>query len=103
MDAWRGAGLRIGSTTGYTRALLDVVMASAARQGYAPDASVTPDQAGGGPSDPFMCYQNAILLGVFPLWACVKIGDTPSTSRRAETPECGPSASRARAMKSDFR
>jgi phosphonoacetaldehyde hydrolase len=24
-----------------------------------------------------MCYQNAILLGVYPLSACVKIGDTP--------------------------
>ncbi len=78
VDAWRGAGLRIGSTTGYTRALLDVVMASAAPQGYAPDASVTPDEAGGGRPMPFMCYRNAILLGVFPLWNCVKIGDTLS-------------------------
>jgi phosphonoacetaldehyde hydrolase len=25
-----------------------------------------------------MCYRNAILLGVFPLWHCVKIGDTPA-------------------------
>ena len=25
-----------------------------------------------------MCYRNAILLGVYPLWHCVKIGDTPS-------------------------
>jgi phosphonoacetaldehyde hydrolase len=25
-----------------------------------------------------MCYRNAILLGAYPLWRCVKIGDTPS-------------------------
>jgi len=25
-----------------------------------------------------MCYRNAILLGAYPLWHCVKIGDTPS-------------------------
>jgi phosphonoacetaldehyde hydrolase len=76
--AWRAGGLRIGSTTGYTRALLDMVMAPAARAGYAPDATVTPDEVGGGRPMPFMCYRNAILLGVFPLWRCVKIGDTPA-------------------------
>ena len=76
VEAWKGAGLRIGSTTGYTRQLLDVVQAAAARQGYLPEASVTPDEVGAGRPKPFMCYRNAILLGVYPLWACVKIGDT---------------------------
>jgi phosphonoacetaldehyde hydrolase len=78
VDAWRSGGLRIGSTTGYTRNLLDVVLPEAARLGYAPDTSVTPDEVGGGRPAPFMCYRNAILLRVFPLWRCVKIGDTPS-------------------------
>ena len=78
VEAWRLAGLRVGSTTGYTRALLDVVIPESARQGYSPDASVTPDEVGGGRPKPFMCYRNAILLGAYPLWNCVKIGDTPS-------------------------
>ena len=78
IDRWRAAGLRIGSTTGYTRALLDVVLPAAAAQGYSPDASVTPDEVGAGRPKPFMCYRNAILLGAYPLWHCVKIGDTPS-------------------------
>jgi phosphonoacetaldehyde hydrolase len=78
IHGWRAGGLRVGSTTGYTRALLDVVMPVAAAQGYWPDASVTPDEAGGGRPKPFMCYRNAILLGAYPLWHCVKIGDTPS-------------------------
>jgi phosphonoacetaldehyde hydrolase len=76
VEAWKSAGLRIGSTTGYTRQLLDVVQAVAARRGYLPQASVTPDEVGAGRPKPFMCYRNAILLGVYPLWACVKIGDT---------------------------
>lgn len=63
MAAWRAAGLRIGSTTGYTRALLEIVIRAAAAQGYLPDASVTPDEVGGGRPRPFMCYRNAILLG----------------------------------------
>lgn len=75
---WRSAGLRIGSTTGYTRALLDVVLETSAPLGYAPDASVTPDQVGAGRPAPLMCYQNAILLQAWPLSSCVKIGDTPS-------------------------
>jgi phosphonoacetaldehyde hydrolase len=78
VDAWRSAGLRIGSTTGYTRDLLDIVRAEAERAGYSPDVTVTPDEVGAGRPKPFMCYRNAILLGVFPLWHCVKIGDTPS-------------------------
>jgi phosphonoacetaldehyde hydrolase len=78
VEAWKTAGLRIGSTTGYTRELLDVVIPVAARQGYSPDASVTPDEVGGGRPKPWMCYRNSILLGVYPLWQCVKIGDTPS-------------------------
>jgi len=75
---WKNAGLRIGSTTGYTRALLEIVRAAAALRGFAPEASVTPDEAGAGRPAPFMCYRNAMELQVYPLWACVKIGDTPS-------------------------
>jgi phosphonoacetaldehyde hydrolase len=78
VDAWKAAGLRIGSTTGYTRELLNIVAAVAASRGYVPDASVTPDEAGAGRPAPFMCYRNAIQLGVYPLSAFVKIGDTPS-------------------------
>lgn len=74
IDSWKSAD---GSTTGYTRALLDLVMSVAARLGYSPDASVTPDEAGAGRPKPFMCYRNAMVLEVFPLWRCVKIGDTP--------------------------
>jgi phosphonoacetaldehyde hydrolase len=77
VERWKAAGLRIGSTTGYTRPLLEVVRVAAARQGYLPDASVTPDEAGGGRPRPFMCYRNSVLLDVYPLSACVKIGDTP--------------------------
>lgn len=78
VDAWRESGLKIGSTTGYTRELLDVVIEAATPRGYRPDVSVTPDQVGAGRPKPFMCYRNAIDLQIYPLSACVKIGDTPS-------------------------
>jgi phosphonoacetaldehyde hydrolase len=74
----RARGLKIGSSTGYTRAMLDQVMETAAVQGYRPDTSVTPEEAGGGRPHPWMSYVNMQRLGVYPPEACVKIGDTES-------------------------
>jgi phosphonoacetaldehyde hydrolase len=78
VTAMRERGLRIGSTTGYTRPMLEVILAKAAAEGYSPDASVTPDEAGAGRPAPWMCLENLKRLNVFPPAACVKIGDTPA-------------------------
>jgi len=74
----RARGMKIGTTTGYTRPMLDIVLRNAMERGYTPDATVCPEEAGGGRPRPWMCYRNAILLQVDPLEACVKIGDTVS-------------------------
>jgi len=76
--AWKARGLRIGSTTGYTREMLDPVADHAAENGYHPDASVCPDEVGAGRPAPWMLARNAQLLDVYPPSACVKIGDTVS-------------------------
>lgn len=73
---WQSRGLRIGSTTGYTRSMLEPVLAQAARDGYQPDASVCPDEVSAGRPAPWMLMKNAQLLDVYPPSACVKIGDT---------------------------
>ena len=44
----RSLRLKIGSTTGYTRPMLDILIARAAEQGYRPDVSLCPDDVGGG-------------------------------------------------------
>jgi len=72
----RKRGIKIGSTTGYTRAMLDVILHPAAEQGYQPDCAITPDDVGGGRPHPWMIFANAIRLQVEPLAAIVKIGDT---------------------------
>ncbi|WP_429842115.1 phosphonoacetaldehyde hydrolase [Brevibacillus sp. FIR094] len=74
----REQGIKIGSTTGYTREMINVVAASAKQQGYEPDALVTPSEVPAGRPYPWMCYQNAILLDVFPMNEIVKVGDTTS-------------------------
>jgi phosphonoacetaldehyde hydrolase len=76
--ALRERGIKIGSCTGYTRPMIDALLPAAAAQGYAPDATVTPDEVAAGRPAPYMIYQNALLLGVYPLWSMVKVGDTPS-------------------------
>ncbi len=76
MAQWRAAGIRIGSTTGYTKAMLDIVARSAASQGYQPDAMVAGDETPAGRPAPWMIWQNLQQLGVWPPAAVVKIGDT---------------------------
>jgi phosphonoacetaldehyde hydrolase len=73
----RKRGIKIGSTTGYTRAMLEMVLPPAAAQGYAPDCAITPDDVGAGRPHPWMIFANAIRLKVEPLEAIAKIGDTP--------------------------
>jgi phosphonoacetaldehyde hydrolase len=76
--AWRAQGLRIGSSTGYTREMLMPIAELAAAGGYAPDASVCPDEVGAGCPAPWMLHRNMRILDIYPPSACVKIGDTVS-------------------------
>jgi phosphonoacetaldehyde hydrolase len=77
----RGRGIRVGSTTGYSRPLLYVLAARAREQGYEPDCSVTPEEAGGGRPHPYMMYVAATRLQRYPLPAFVTVGDTPADIR----------------------
>jgi phosphonoacetaldehyde hydrolase len=74
----RARGIKIGSTTGYTRPMLDLLLESAAAEGYRPDCALCPEDAGAGRPWPWMCYLNAIRLGTYPMHTMVKIGDTIS-------------------------
>ena len=69
-------GMKVGSTTGYIRSMMDVLAPEAARHGYRPDLIVCPDEVPAGRPYPWMCFQNAIQLGVYPMEALVKVGDS---------------------------
>jgi phosphonoacetaldehyde hydrolase len=73
---WQSQGIRVGSSTGYTRQMLAPVLAQAIGNGYRPDASVCPDEVPAGRPAPWMLMKNAQILNVYPPSACVKIGDT---------------------------
>jgi phosphonoacetaldehyde hydrolase len=72
----RSRGLKIGTTTGYNRAMLDYLLERAAPQGFSPDCALCPEDVGAGRPLPWMCYLAAIRLEVYPMAALVKIGDT---------------------------
>jgi phosphonoacetaldehyde hydrolase len=75
----QGQGIKIGSSTGFTRAMVDILEEEAAKQGYKPDASVAGDEVvhGARPA-PHMVYKNLDMLGIHPIQSVVKIDDTVS-------------------------
>lgn len=72
----RESGIKIGSTTGYTAAMMEVVAPEASQKGYTPDYCVTPDGLPGGRPYPYMVYKNMIALAVPSTDLIVKYGDT---------------------------
>jgi phosphonoacetaldehyde hydrolase len=75
-EALRERKIALGSTTGYSPAVMSVVVEEARRQGFLPDVVVTPADVPAGRPAPWMCLLAAMRLGTYPLWRMVKIGDT---------------------------
>ncbi|WP_285765748.1 phosphonoacetaldehyde hydrolase [Peribacillus sp. SI8-4] len=77
VEALKNRGLKIGSTTGYTDAMMEVVVSNALKKGYGPDFHVTPDATRSiGRPYPYMIYRNVEELKIAASWKAVKVGDT---------------------------
>jgi phosphonoacetaldehyde hydrolase len=74
--ALRARGLKIGSTTGYTREIMAPLLPMAAAQGYAPDNLVCAGDLAEGRPTPMMLYRAFLDLGVWPAASVVKVDDT---------------------------
>lgn len=80
----RSQGLKIGSTTGYTQTMMDVVVPNAMKKGYSPDFYITPDGTNSlGRPYPYMIYRNMEALKLSASWKVVKVGDTVSDIKEA--------------------
>ncbi|MCB8883393.1 phosphonoacetaldehyde hydrolase [Acidisoma cellulosilytica] len=75
-EAVRARGMKLGSTTGYVRPIMDRVLPLAAAQGYVPDNLVCAGDLADGRPTPLMMYRCFADLGVYPPSAVVKIDDT---------------------------
>ncbi|HLZ73435.1 phosphonoacetaldehyde hydrolase [Phenylobacterium sp.] len=71
----RERGLRIASSTGYTREMMAPVLVRAAEQGYAPDHVLCAGETPQGRPSPLMIYKACAELGVWPLSRVVKVDD----------------------------
>jgi phosphonoacetaldehyde hydrolase len=76
MRELRERGLKIGSTTGYNREIMDVLVPLAATQGFVPDNLVCAGDVRENRPAPLGMYRCFIELGVWPARRVVKVDDT---------------------------
>lgn len=74
--ALRREGVKIGSTTGYTRDIMRPLLPQAAKQGYSPDNLVCAGDLAAGRPTPLMMYKCFVDLGVWQPERVVKVDDT---------------------------
>ncbi len=77
LDYLSSKDIRVGSTTGYTRAMMKGVEAQAAAQGYTPETIICAGETPEGRPAPLMVWKCCIDMGVWPAKECVVVDDTP--------------------------
>ena len=82
-------GIKIGSTTGFVRSMVDILEEDAAKQGYKPDASVAGDEViNGARPSPHMVFKNLDMLNITPIHSVIKVDDTVSGVGEAVNAGC---------------
>ncbi len=76
INRMRARGMKIGSTTGYTRSIMAKVLPLAAAQGYSPDNLVCGGDLAEARPSAMMMYRTFLDLGVWPAHTVVKVDDT---------------------------
>lgn len=84
IERLRNDGFYIGSTTGYTREMMDIVEVGAKKAGFAPDYVVTSEMTGYGRPYPYMMFENMKHFEVFPPECVVKVGDTTTDMKEGK-------------------
>jgi len=84
----RDMGIVIGSTTGYTIEMMDIVIPCARDKGYLPDHVVCPEDVGSGRPYPYMIWRNLVKLRVSDIREVVKIGDTIADIEEGKNAGC---------------
>jgi phosphonoacetaldehyde hydrolase len=70
-------GIRVGSTTGYTRPIMQRLAPLAAAQGFVPEVMVCAGDLAAGRPAPLQMWKAMAEMGVWPASAVVKVDDTP--------------------------
>jgi len=80
--------ITIGSTTGYTTEMMDIVIPEAKKKGYSPDCVICPEDVGRGRPYPYMIWRNLEKLRVMDIREVVKVGDTIADIEEGKNAGC---------------
>jgi phosphonoacetaldehyde hydrolase len=87
--AWcQTRGIRIGSTTGYTRPIMEELAPLAAAQGFVPEVMVCAGDLPAGRPAPLQMWYAMAKMGIWPAHAVVKCDDTPPGLGEARNAGC---------------
>lgn len=70
-------GIKVGSTTGYTRTMMAPILPAAAAQGYAPETVVCAGETAQGRPAPLMLWRALADMEAWPVTRCVAVDDAP--------------------------
>jgi len=89
MNALQKQGIKIGTSTGFVRSMVDILLEDAIKQGFTPDATVAGDEVvNGARPNPHMVFKNLDLMNISDIKSVVKCDDTVSGIGEAQNAGC---------------
>jgi len=82
-------GIKIGTSTGFVRSMVDILLEDSIKQGFTPDATVAGDEVvNGARPNPHMVFKNLDLMNISDVKSVVKCDDTVSGIGEAQNAGC---------------
>jgi phosphonoacetaldehyde hydrolase len=84
----KARGIRVGSTTGYTRPIMERLMPLAAAQGFVPEVTICAGDLAAGRPSPLQIWSALAQMGIWPASSVIKLDDTAPGIGEARAAGC---------------
>lgn len=84
----KARGIRVGSTTGYTRPIMERLMPLAAAQGFVPEVTICAGDLAAGRPAPLQIWSALAQMGIWPASSVIKLDDTAPGIGEARAAGC---------------
>ena len=84
----KARGIRVGSTTGYTRPIMERLMPLAAAQGFVPEVTICAGDLAAGRPAPLQIWLALAQMGIWPASSVIKLDDTAPGIGEARAAGC---------------
>jgi phosphonoacetaldehyde hydrolase len=88
LDWCKARGIRIGSTTGYTRPIMERLIPLAAAQGFVPEVTICAGDLAAGRPAPLQIWSALAQMGIWPASSVIKLDETPPGIGEARAAGC---------------